>query len=132
MGGIYRERWKWEASISVSGYASASPLSKGQLALVYHDTPMLASHFCHVISHFSSFYDFWLDLCAAVWRPFRALFSSIFICTKISRCLVSNGPGFVQFGAIIVEISHLEGRLCKVEKFWTFFSLKNSFLPIQS
>ena len=110
MWGIYRERWKWEASISVSGYASASLLSKGRLALVYHDTPMLASHFCHVISHFLSSSNFWLDLCTAAWRPFRAMFSSIFICTEISRCLVSNSLGFVQFGVTIVEISRLKGR----------------------
>ena len=121
MWGIYRERWKWEASISVSGYANASLLSKGRLALVYHDTPMPASHFCHVISHFLSSSNFWLDLCIAAWRPFRAMFSSIFICTKISRCLVSNSLGFVQFGVTIVEISRLKGRWRKVEKFWTFF-----------
>ena len=126
MLGIYRERWKWEASISVSGYASASLLSKGRLALVYHDTPMLASHFCPVISHFLSSSNFWLDLCIAAWRPFRAMFSSIFICIEISRCLVSNSLGFVQFGVTVVEISCLKGRWRKVEKFWTFFfSWKN-------
>ena len=124
MWGIYRERWKWEASISVSGYASASLLSKGRLALVYHDTPMLASHFCPVISHFLSSSNFWLDLCIAAWRPFRAMFSSIFICIEISRCLVSNSLGFVQFGVTVVEISCLKGRWRKVEKFWTFFFLE--------
>ena len=34
---------KWKPSISVSGYTSAS-------CLVYPDTLMLASHFCHLIS----------------------------------------------------------------------------------
>ena len=50
-GGVFIEDVrKWEARISVSGYTSASrPLS---------DTLMLASHFCCLISLYSSFFDF--------------------------------------------------------------------------
>ena len=49
------------------------------------------------------------------------MFSSNFICTESSRCLVSNGLGLVLFEAIVVKISRLEWRWCKAEKFWTSF-----------
>ena len=86
--------------------------SKRLLALVYHGKPMLAP-FLSATSDFFLFFcflDFWPDICAAVWRPFRTLFSLNFICTKSSRCLVYNGPSLVCFGATIVEISRSEGR----------------------
>ena len=56
---------------------------KGQLALVYPDTIMLASHFCHLIHPFSSFSDFWPDLHAAVWRPFELCFLHILYVWKV-------------------------------------------------
>ena len=59
------------------------------------------------------------DYCTAVWRPFEVQFSSNFIFTEISGCLVSNGSNLIRFGATIVEISHFEGRWRKAEKFWT-------------
>ena len=95
----------------------------GRLALVYTDTLMLAFHFSHLISHFLSFSNFWPDLCAAVWRPFRAPFSLNFICMESSRCPVSNGPG-LWFGATVVKILRSEGMWHIAKKFCAFFSWK--------
>ena len=47
-----------------------------------------------------------------VWRPFWVSFSSKFICTESSRCIVSNVPSITQFGATVVEISCPEGMWC--------------------
>ena len=71
--------------------------------------------------HFSTFSLF------LVWKSYGCLetFPSFgffeFICMESSSCLVSNGSRFVQFGATVVEILRLEGRWCKVEKFWMSF-----------
>ena len=71
-GGVYRSGEK------IGGQHQCIRIHQCQLPV------MLASHFCHLISLFSSFFDFWPDLRAAVWRPFRFLFSSNFICTDSS------------------------------------------------
>ena len=101
------------------------------LALVYPPAPFLsAMSFASSAFIFSSFLDFWPNFHVAVWRPFRAPFSLNCICMESSGCLVSNSPSLVLFEARVVEISHLEGRWCKVENSEHLF-LKNSYLSIQ-
>ena len=85
---------KEEASISVSGYTSASCPQQGAARignLVYPNTPMLASHFCHLINHFSTSSFFQPNFHAPFWWLFQALFSLNSICTENFGCLVSNG-----------------------------------------
>ena len=106
-GRIYRGRWKiYQDTLVLAAH------SKGQLALVYPETPMLASHFYYLISLFSFFFflKIWPDFRTAVWRPFRALFPSNFIFTKRSRCIISNSPSLARFGAMVIKISRSEGR----------------------
>ena len=96
--GVFIGEWgKWNASISVIGYTSAS-------------IPLLPPH-----QPFSSFSNFCLDLHAAVWRAFQAPFSSTFICIESFVCLVSNSPSLAWFGATV-------GRWHKSKKIlWHFF-----------
>ena len=74
-----------------------------------HDTQHIVSHFCHLIKLFFFSY-FWSNDRAVVWRYFQALFSSNFISLERSGCLASIGLDLARFGAMIVEISHPEGR----------------------
>ena len=94
---------------------------RGRLCVVYHGTLHIASHFCHLIRLFCLFSSFWSKICAAVWRHFRAPFSSKFIFLERSGCLVSIGPNLKRFGAMVVKISCPEGRLCSAENSVTFF-----------
>ena len=68
----------------IGGYLQGNE-ENGRLAFVYQNTLMLAAH-----QHFSSLFDLWPNLRMAVLRPFRVPFSLNFICTKSSRCLISN------------------------------------------
>ena len=94
---------------------------RGRLCVVYHGTLHIASHFCHLIRLFCLFSSFWSKICAAVWRHFRAPFSSKFIFLERSGCLVSIGPNLKRFGAMVVNILCLEGRLCSAENSVMFF-----------
>ena len=86
--------------ISVSGYTSATHPWQG----VANISVFLLPH--QPILVFLKKKKIWLNICAAVWRPFQAPFSSNFICAESSGCLVSNGPNLIRFGATVVEISH--------------------------
>ena len=44
----------------------------------------------------------------AIWRHFRAPFSSNFIWLESSGCLVPNGPSLARIWAMLIEIWHLE------------------------
>ena len=122
-GGIYRKnRGKRRLALVYHGTLVLATRLEGWLLLVYPGKPMPAPSLSTTSSprqHFLPFLDFWPYFWAAVWRPFRAPFSLNFICTEISRCLVSNGFCLIQFGAMVIEISCSEWRWRKVEKLWT-------------
>ena len=74
-------------------------LKKGGGGIYRGNEEMGGQHKCNMLhlcqppmARGQSFYDFWTDLCAAVWRPFQAPFSSNFKFSKNSGCLVFNCP----------------------------------------
>ena len=123
--GVFIAKMKeWEASFGVPWYTSASRPFKGMTSIGvpwYTNASSILTRFVSTSSAFFfvcvSFFDFWTDFRAAVWRHFQALFSSNFICMESYRCLVSNGSSLVWFGATVVEILSSEQRWPKVEKF---------------
>ena len=105
---------KWEASTGVSGYTSASCPFKGAVSISVPWYTNASSLLIRPIS-ILSLSEFWIDFCVAVWKPLQTPFSSDFICMESSRCLVSNGPDFVQSETTVVKISYSEWRWHKAE-----------------
>ena len=94
-----------------------------------HPYPYLLRRWC-LISIFRLFLDLWPDFRAAVWRPFRAPFSSNVLFTESSRCLVSN-LSLVNLELQLSRYLAWKGSDTKLKNSG-HLPLKNSYLLIRS